>query len=139
MATAPHNPARIFARLAAVSLGLAALFAILASGPARAIGGGDNVAALLLGTFAAVIGSLLAALPPAVCFAAAPQAFAMAALAGLIVRFLATMTFAFGLFLLHLIPGDGLLVWAAIAQLVLLAGDVSFLIWLAKGREAKTA
>ncbi|GMU81536.1 MAG: hypothetical protein AMXMBFR47_14070 [Planctomycetota bacterium] len=139
MTANPPNPAFTFAKLAAISLGLAAAFAVLAFGPASAIGGNSQVAAMLFGTLAALIGSLMAAAAPAWCIAASAQTFAMATLAGLIIRFLATMSLALGLRSLDVVPADALMIWAAVAQLALLAGDVAFLVRLAKTREAKTA
>lgn len=135
----PHNPLLTFAKLAAASTCVALVFAGLSFGPASMIGGPDGAAAMGFATLAALIGSFAAAVPPAYTFHGSAQSFAYAALFGLGIRFLVTISVAMGIRALTPSLGGSLLVWTGVSQMVLLAADVYVLVRLSRARRAHAA
>lgn len=82
----------------------------------------------LLGVAAAWFGSLSGSLPTVWALGKAPQLLMSGALAGLCVRFVATLAPALVLATIYPTIKTPLLLWAAIAQLIFLAADTLWMI-----------
>jgi len=133
------NPALEYARLAAWSAVGAALLAGLSYFPAATIWGEQVGRAVVLAWGVSLAGSWLASLAPALGMRQSPTVLASTILAGLGVRFVATIALALLARASQLVPGDALMISVGVTQFALLAIDVWALIRLARRHEGTYA
>ncbi len=123
---------RAFGRLLTTA-GLCAFgLILLAAWPVHMASGQSGASNMIAGVMAALIGSAASLWLPFGFGSGTVSAFAMASLASLGVRFLATLAVGFVVIRAGLAAGDAFWLWLAAAQLLLLAVDTAGLIRLVR-------
>lgn len=120
----------VFARLAGAGVAVAIGLAVVGYYPTRAAAGPDGITAMLAGLAAALLGAWCGLAVMVTALRVTPREQVSRILGGLGVRFAATVVLAVGLALSGWVAAKPVVLWIAVAQLVILAADT----WLLAGQ-----
>ena len=126
------DPTRAFAQIAGAAALTAVALALVGYFPTVAQAGQAGAAAMGLGIGIALLGAWLGSLVPFFFLHRPLREFPLGILAGLGVRFAATLGLAVGVNALHAVPEQPLLIWVGIGQVVILAADMIGLLRVAR-------
>lgn len=126
------DPRATLLRLMAIAAVAGAALGLVTLAPVRAVWGDAIAAAMLAGLGVAVLGSWFGSIPLVLTMNIGPAAFASGVLAGLGLRFAATIALAAAVHLAGIVANEPFLLWVGMMQLLILAVDVTAQIRLSR-------